>query len=60
MGCSSSFDWHLSIYRTWVGKLHRKIKGAGRMGSSIEVLREQMVFLLDQGLHESAELLVCN
>lgn len=30
------------------------------MGSSIEVLREQMVFLLDQGLHESAELLVCN
>jgi hypothetical protein len=28
------------------------------MGSSIEVLREQMTFLLEQGLHDSAEMLV--
>lgn len=28
------------------------------MGSSIEVLREQMAFLLEQGLHDSAEMLV--
>lgn len=29
------------------------------MGSSIEALREQMTFLLEQGLHDSAEMLVC-
>ncbi|KAG0599369.1 hypothetical protein M758_12G146900 [Ceratodon purpureus] len=28
----------------------------GRMGTSIEVLREQMTFLLEQGLHDSAEM----
>jgi len=32
---------------------------AETMGSSIEVLREQMIFLLEQGLHDSAEMLVC-
>jgi len=31
---------------------------AETMGSSVEVLREQMIFLLEQGLHDSAEMLV--
>lgn len=31
---------------------------AETMGSSIEVLREQMTYLLEQGLHDSAEMLV--
>lgn len=34
-------------------------QSAETMGSFIEVLREQMTFLLEQGLYDSAEMLVC-